>query len=106
MRTFLIIWAYRDRSSSNPLMEVADLVALADLAHGAGAILAVDNTFLSPYFQRPLDLGIDVVVHSTTKYINGHSDVVGGAIVVKDPDLAEMIGFLQNALGFFFNFRR
>ena len=58
-----------------------------------------DNTFLSPYFQRPLELGVDIVVHSTTKYINGHSDVVGGAIVVSNPQLAEKIGFLQNAMG-------
>jgi cystathionine gamma-lyase len=58
-----------------------------------------DNTFLSPYFQRPLDLGVDIVMHSTTKYINGHSDVVGGALVVKDPALGERIGYLQNALG-------
>jgi cystathionine gamma-lyase len=69
------------------------------MAHRHGAIAICDNTFLTPYFQRPLDLGVDVVVHSTTKYINGHSDVVGGAAVVKDPALAEKIGFLQNAMG-------
>jgi cystathionine gamma-lyase len=69
------------------------------MAHEHGALVICDNTFLSPYFQRPLELGADVVVHSTTKYINGHSDVVGGALVVKDPVLAEKIGFLQNAMG-------
>ncbi len=69
------------------------------MAHEYGALVICDNTFLSPYFQRPLDLGADIVTHSTTKYINGHSDVVGGALVVKDPAVAEKIGFLQNAMG-------
>jgi cystathionine beta-lyase/cystathionine gamma-synthase len=86
-------------SPTNPLMNLVDLEAVAALAHQHGAIAICDNTFLSPYFQRPLDLGVDVVVHSTTKYINGHSDVVGGAVVVKGPQLAEKIGFLQNAMG-------
>jgi cystathionine gamma-lyase len=86
-------------SPTNPLMNLVDLEAVAAMAHRHGAIAICDNTFLTPYFQRPLDLGVDVVVHSTTKYINGHSDVVGGAVVVKDAALAEKIGFLQNAMG-------
>jgi len=86
-------------SPTNPLMNLVDLEAVSALAHRHGAIAICDNTFLSPYFQRPLDFGVDVVVHSTTKYINGHSDVVGGAVVVKDAALAEKIGFLQNAMG-------
>jgi cystathionine beta-lyase/cystathionine gamma-synthase len=86
-------------SPTNPLMNLVDLRTVADLAHHYGALTICDNTFSSPYFQRPLDFGIDIVVHSTTKYINGHSDVVGGAAVVNDPKLAEKIGFLQNAMG-------
>jgi len=80
-------------------MNLVDLAAVAALAHEYGAITICDNTFLSPYFQRPLELGVDVVVHSTTKYINGHSDVVGGAAVTGNAQLAEKIGFLQNAMG-------
>ena len=86
-------------SPTNPLMNLVDLGAVSALAHEHGAIAICDNTFLSPYFQRPLDWGVDVVVHSTTKYINGHSDVVGGAVVVRDAALAEKIGYLQNAMG-------
>jgi cystathionine beta-lyase/cystathionine gamma-synthase len=86
-------------SPTNPLMNLVDLQAVAAAAHRHGALAICDNTFLSPYFQRPLELGVDIVVHSTTKYINGHSDVVGGAVVVNRPDLAERIGFLQNAMG-------
>jgi cystathionine gamma-lyase len=86
-------------SPTNPLMNLVDLEAVSALAHSHGAIAICDNTFLSPYFQRPLDLGVDIVVHSTTKYINGHSDVVGGAVVVKEAGLAGKIGFLQNAMG-------
>ena len=86
-------------SPTNPLMNLVDLEATAALARRYGAITIFDNTFLSPYFQSPLQLGVDIVVHSTTKYINGHSDVVGGAVVVKDTALAEKIGFLQNAMG-------
>jgi cystathionine gamma-lyase len=86
-------------SPTNPCMNLVDLAAVAQLARERGLLTICDNTFLSPYFQRPLELGIDIVVHSTTKYINGHSDVVGGAIVVRDAGLAERIGFLQNALG-------
>jgi cystathionine beta-lyase/cystathionine gamma-synthase len=86
-------------SPTNPLMNLVDIRAVSDLAHEYGALAICDNTFLSPYFQRPLDLGADIVSHSTTKYINGHSDVVGGALVVKDAGLAEKIGFHQNAMG-------
>jgi cystathionine beta-lyase/cystathionine gamma-synthase len=86
-------------SPTNPCMNLVDLKAVAALAREHGVLTICDNTFLSPYFQRPLELGVDIVLHSTTKYINGHSDVVGGAIVVRDPALAERIGFLQNALG-------
>jgi len=86
-------------SPTNPLMNLVDIRAVSDLAHDHGALVICDNTFLSPYFQRPLELGADVVMHSTTKYINGHSDVVGGALIVRDAALAEKIGFLQNAMG-------
>ena len=90
------IWT---ETPTNPLMNLLDLRAIADIALERGITTICDNTFLSPYFQRPLELGIDVVVHSTTKYINGHSDVVGGAVIVKDADLAGRIKFLQNAMG-------
>jgi cystathionine beta-lyase/cystathionine gamma-synthase len=86
-------------SPTNPLMNLVDIRAVSELAHQQGALVICDNTFLSPYFQRPLELGADIVVHSTTKYINGHSDVVGGGLVVKDPSLGERIYFLQNAMG-------
>jgi cystathionine gamma-lyase len=86
-------------SPTNPCMNLVDLAAIAKIAREAGVLTICDNTFLSPYFQRPLELGVDIVVHSTTKYINGHSDVVGGAAVVSDSALAERIGYLQNALG-------
>ncbi|HOL73337.1 MAG TPA: PLP-dependent aspartate aminotransferase family protein [Bryobacteraceae bacterium] len=86
-------------SPTNPCMNLVDLEAVAALAREHGVLTICDNTFLSPYFQRPLELGVDIVLHSTTKYINGHSDVVGGAIVVRDPAIAERIAFLQNALG-------
>jgi cystathionine gamma-synthase len=84
---------------SNPMMKVTDIAALAEVAHRAGALLVVDNTFASPYLQNPLALGADIVVHSTTKYIVGHSDVVGGAVVLNDDALAEKIGFIQFAVG-------
>jgi cystathionine gamma-lyase len=84
---------------TNPLMNLLDLRAIADIARERGLFTICDNTFLSPYYQRPLELGIDVVVHSTTKYINGHSDVVGGAVIVKDESLAHKLKFLQNAMG-------
>jgi cystathionine beta-lyase/cystathionine gamma-synthase len=90
------IWT---ETPTNPLMNLLDLKAIADIARQDHIITICDNTFLSPYFQRPLQLGIDIVLHSTTKYINGHSDVVGGALIVQDPLLAERIKFLQNALG-------
>ncbi|MFL4473218.1 cystathionine gamma-synthase [Paeniglutamicibacter sp. MACA_103] len=91
-----LVWV---ETPSNPMMRISDIKAIAEITHAAGALLVVDNTFASPYLQQPLDLGADVVVHSTTKYIGGHSDVVGGAIVVKDPVLAEAIGFIQFAVG-------
>lgn len=84
---------------TNPLMNLVDLAGVARLAKAHGALTICDNTFLSPYFQRPLEFGIDIVLHSTTKYINGHSDVVGGALIANDPVLAERIYYLQNALG-------
>ena len=84
---------------TNPLMSIFDIRALSDLAHERGAIVVVDNTFATPYLQQPLALGADVVIHSTTKYIGGHSDVVGGAAVMNDDELAEKVGFLQNAVG-------
>ncbi|WP_394939726.1 cystathionine gamma-synthase [Psychromicrobium sp. YIM B11713] len=84
---------------SNPMMKITDIAALAELAHAQGALLLVDNTFASPYLQNPLELGADIVVHSTTKYIGGHSDVIGGAVIVRDDELAEKIGFVQFAVG-------
>jgi len=84
---------------TNPVMEITDIAATARLAHDRKVLLAVDNTFMSPYFQRPLEFGADVIVHSTTKYLNGHSDGVGGAVILNDPELAERLKFLQNAAG-------
>ncbi|WP_371498827.1 cystathionine gamma-synthase [Kitasatospora sp. NBC_00374] len=84
---------------SNPLLGIADLAGLAEIAHGAGAILVVDNTFASPYLQQPIALGADVVVHSTTKYMGGHSDVVGGALVAAEAGLGEELAYHQNAMG-------
>lgn len=84
---------------TNPLMNLLDLKAIADVAKARGIVTSCDNTFCSPYFQRPLDFGIDVVMHSTTKYLNGHSDVVGGALVTGNDELAKQIYFLQNAMG-------
>ncbi|HEX6468119.1 MAG TPA: cystathionine gamma-synthase [Streptosporangiaceae bacterium] len=84
---------------TNPLLGVADIAALAQVARDAGALLVVDNTFASPYLQQPLALGADVVVHSTTKYLGGHSDVVGGALVAADAALGERLAFHQNAMG-------
>lgn len=86
-------------SPSNPMMKLVDIAALSGIARANGALVVVDNTFLSPYFQRPIELGADVVVHSTTKYINGHSDLIGGLVVTDDDALAEKVGFLSNALG-------
>ena len=84
---------------TNPMMHLADLAAVGDLTQARGLLLAVDNTFATPIFQRPLESGADIVLHSTTKYLNGHSDMVGGLLVTDRDDLAERIGFLQNAAG-------
>jgi cystathionine gamma-synthase len=91
-----LLWV---ETPTNPLLRVVDIAALASLAHGAGARVVVDNTFASPYLQQPLTLGADVVVHSTTKYCGGHSDVIGGALVVGDPALGEELAYHQNAMG-------
>jgi cystathionine gamma-synthase len=91
-----MIWV---ETPTNPLLGVADIAALAHVAREAGALLVVDNTFASPYLQQPLALGADVVVHSTTKYVGGHSDVVGGALVLNDAELHERAKFHQNAMG-------
>jgi cystathionine gamma-synthase len=91
-----MIWV---ETPTNPLLGIADIAALAGVARDAGALLVVDNTFASPYLQQPLALGADIVVHSTTKYIGGHSDVVGGALVVGDTALGEELAYHQNAMG-------
>lgn len=91
-----VVWV---ETPTNPLLTVADIAALADVAHDAGAILVVDNTFASPYLQQPLLLGADVVAHSTTKYLGGHSDVVGGALITADAELGERLTYHQNAMG-------
>ncbi|GHD10116.1 cystathionine gamma-synthase [Zhihengliuella salsuginis] len=91
-----LVWL---ETPSNPMMKITDIEAIAGIAHAAGALLVVDNTFASPYLQQPLTMGADIVVHSTTKYIGGHSDVVGGAVVTSDDELAEKIGFMQFAAG-------
>jgi len=91
-----ILWI---ETPTNPLLNIADIAALAQLAHDRGALLVVDNTFASPYLQAPLALGADVVVHSTTKYLGGHSDVVGGALVLDDEGLRQELAFHQNAMG-------
>jgi cystathionine beta-lyase/cystathionine gamma-synthase len=84
---------------TNPMMRLTDIAAAAEMAHAAGAWLSVDNTFASPYNQRPLELGADISIHSTTKYINGHSDMVGGLIVTSSDEIHEQLRFLQNAAG-------
>jgi len=84
---------------TNPLMKICDIRALAGVAHRQGAVLVVDNTFMSPFFQRPLALGADIVVHSTTKFLNGHSDSVGGVAVAKEAKHAEWLRYVQNAIG-------
>jgi cystathionine gamma-synthase len=91
-----VIWC---ETPTNPLLATSDIAALAGIAHDAGAVLAVDNTFASPYLQQPLSRGADAVVHSTTKYLGGHSDVVGGALVVRDEAVADQVAFHQNAAG-------
>ena len=91
-----VVWV---ETPTNPLLNIADIAALAAVAHDAGALLVVDNTFASPYLQQPLRLGADVVVHSTTKYLGGHSDVVGGALVAADAEVGERLAYHQNAMG-------
>ena len=91
-----LVWV---ETPTNPMLNIGDIEALAAVAHDAGALLVVDNTFASPYLQQPIPLGADVVVHSTTKYVGGHSDVVGGALVVRDMEIAEQVAFHQNAMG-------
>jgi len=91
-----IVWV---ETPSNPMLNVVDIRNAADAAHAVGAILVVDNTFASPYLQSPLSLGADVVLHSTTKYLGGHSDVVGGFVATNDPTIAERLYFLQKSLG-------
>ena len=94
--TTRVIWC---ETPSNPLLNITDIEATAAVAHDGGALLVVDNTFASPYLQRPLTLGADVVVHSTTKYLGGHSDVVGGALVTRDAGLGERLAYNHNAMG-------
>src|SRR5690606_10943224 len=91
-----LVWI---ETPSNPLLRITDVADVARRAHAKGALVAVDNTFLSPAWQRPLELGADIVVHSTTMYINGHSDIVGGAVVAKTPELHEQLAWWANALG-------
>ena len=91
-----LVWI---ETPTNPLLKLVDIAAVAQIAHAGGALLAVDNTFMSPYFQRPLELGADLAVHSTTKYVNGHSDLVGGVAVTDDEGLAERLAFLSNSVG-------
>ena len=91
-----IVWI---ETPSNPLLNIMDIKKAAEAAHAAGALLVVDNTFATPYLQRPLELGADIVVHSTTKYLGGHSDVVGGFAATNDPTIAERLLFLQKSLG-------
>src|SRR6266540_3273746 len=91
-----MVWV---ETPTNPLLGVVDIATVAEIAHAAGAICVVDNTFATPFLQRPLELGADTVVHSTTKYLGGHSDVIGGALVTRLPELHERAKFLQNAVG-------
>ena len=94
--TTRLVWI---ESPTNPLLKIVDLAAVAALARAAGARTVVDNTFATPFFQRPLALGIDLVTHSTTKYLNGHSDVIGGAVLTSDDELHDRLRFIQNAVG-------
>jgi cystathionine gamma-synthase len=94
--TTRVLWC---ETPTNPLLSIADIPALAGIAHEAGARLVVDNTFATPYLQAPLGLGADVVLHSTTKYLGGHSDVIGGALIIDDAELDEQVAFLQNGAG-------
>src|SRR5688572_33022271 len=94
--TTKLVWI---ETPTNPMLKLVDIAAVANVTKAKGILLAVDNTFMTPYFQRPLDLGADVVAHSMTKYLNGHSDVVGGALVFKEAALCDRVAFLQNAIG-------
>ncbi|HEY1737937.1 MAG TPA: aminotransferase class V-fold PLP-dependent enzyme, partial [Acidimicrobiia bacterium] len=94
--TTRMVWI---ETPTNPLLTIVDIAAIAALAHDRGALVVVDNTFATPYLQLPLQLGADIVVHSTTKYLGGHSDVVGGFVALDHDDAAERIGFVQNAAG-------
>ena len=91
-----LVWL---ESPTNPLLKICDIARICELAHERDLLVVVDNTFMSPYFQQPLSLGADMVVHSTTKFINGHSDVVGGVVVTNDQELADRLHFLQNSIG-------
>ncbi len=91
-----LVWI---ETPTNPMLKLIDIQAIAQKTKAAGLILAVDNTFATPYLQRPLELGADLVIHSTTKYLGGHSDVVGGAVITRDQALAEQLAFIQNAVG-------
>jgi cystathionine gamma-synthase len=91
-----VVWV---ETPTNPLLKIIDIAAVAEIAHGSGALCAVDNTFASPYLQQPISLGADAVIHSATKYLGGHSDVVGGLIVTTNAEMHERLKFLQNAAG-------
>ena len=91
-----LVWV---ETPTNPMLTIVDIAAIVDLAHARGAKVVVDNTFATPYLQQPLELGADIVVHSTTKYLGGHSDVIGGFVAVRDDELAEQLAFVQNAAG-------
>jgi cystathionine gamma-lyase len=91
-----LVWL---ETPTNPMLKLCDIAAVAEVCKRRGVLLAVDNTFMTPYFQKPLALGADIVCHSTTKYLNGHSDVIGGAVVVSDDELHQRLAFLQNAVG-------
>ena len=95
-RNTRLVWA---ETPTNPLLNITDIAAVAEIAHKGKAILAVDNTFATPYFQRPAELGADIVVHSSTKYLGGHSDVIGGLLAVKDKAVFDAVKFYQNAAG-------
>lgn len=91
-----LVWI---ETPTNPMLKLVDIAAVSKRAHEVGAMVVVDNTFMSPYFQKPLALGADVVLHSTTKFLNGHSDVVGGALITDDEELHQRLAYLQNAIG-------
>src|SRR3989442_986776 len=91
-----LVWL---ETPTNPLLNIIDIKAATDAAHAVGAMVVVDNTFATPYLQRPLELGADIVIHSTTKYLGGHSDVIGGFAATNDPTIAERLYFLQKSLG-------